>query len=256
MRNLVALYISFNKLKSPPQLDPVKITLEILALTANKISSIDSGYFSGFEKLRTVHLNNNLLQAVPCLTSLHTSLEDLRLDYNRLKLVDGIYKSGTFIPLQRLTLSGNNIVSFNVSALLNMLNLSYLSLFKNNMMILSDPRPYFKGRMLGGNPWHCDPSTAWMPSMVMRRSKIFCESPPCLCGSDIKHMSDKNISQYLLVIFPWASYQIRKIAGCACTGNAGTVSPPPRVSDPDMHHGTCVTHVPWCMPGWLNSYFL
>ena len=23
----------------------------------------------------------------------------------------------------------------------------------------------------------------------------------------------------------------------------GTFSPPPRVSDPDMHHGTCVTHV-------------
>ena len=25
-----------------------------------------------------------------------------------------------------------------------------------------------------------------------------------------------------------------------------TFSPPPRLSDPDMHHGTCVTHVPWC----------
>ena len=24
------------------------------------------------------------------------------------------------------------------------------------------------------------------------------------------------------------------------------------VSDPDMHHGTCVTHVPWCMSGSLN----
>ena len=23
-------------------------------------------------------------------------------------------------------------------------------------------------------------------------------------------------------------------------------------SDPDMHHGTCVTHVPWCMSGSLN----
>ena len=23
-----------------------------------------------------------------------------------------------------------------------------------------------------------------------------------------------------------------------------------------MHHGTCVTHVPWCMPGSLNSGFL
>ena len=46
----------------------------------------------------------------------------------------------------------------------------------------------------------------------------------------------------------WASYQIRKIAGCTCTGNAG--------NDPDMHHGTCVTHVPWCMPGSLTSSFL
>ena len=36
----------------------------------------------------------------------------------------------------------------------------------------------------------------------------------------------------------------------------GTCSPPPRVSDPDMHHGTCVTHVPWCMPGSLTSGFL
>ena len=36
----------------------------------------------------------------------------------------------------------------------------------------------------------------------------------------------------------------------------GTFSPPPRVNDPDMHHGTCVTHVPWCMPGSLTSSFL
>ena len=36
----------------------------------------------------------------------------------------------------------------------------------------------------------------------------------------------------------------------------GTFSPPPRSCDPDMHHGTCVTHVPWCMPGSLTSGFL
>ena len=36
----------------------------------------------------------------------------------------------------------------------------------------------------------------------------------------------------------------------------GTFSPPPWVSDPDMHHGTCVTHVPWCMPGSLTSGFI
>ena len=30
----------------------------------------------------------------------------------------------------------------------------------------------------------------------------------------------------------------------------------PRVSDPDMHHGTCMPHVPWCMWGSLTSSFL
>ena len=36
----------------------------------------------------------------------------------------------------------------------------------------------------------------------------------------------------------------------------GTFSPPPRPSNPDMHRGTCVTHVPWCMPGSLTCGFL
>ena len=36
----------------------------------------------------------------------------------------------------------------------------------------------------------------------------------------------------------------------------GTFSPPPWVSDSDMHHDTFVTHVPWCMPGSLTNCFL
>ena len=39
-------------------------------------------------------------------------------------------------------------------------------------------------------------------------------------------------------------------------GIPGTFSPPPRFSDPDMHYGTCVTHVSWCMPGSLSSGFI
>ena len=62
----------------------------------------------------------------------------------------------------------------------------------------------------------------------------------------------------LVLTATWASYQIHKIAGCACAGNAGKVFPrrrfqrKPLVSDPGMHHGTCVTHVPWCMSGSLT----
>ena len=37
---------------------------------------------------------------------------------------------------------------------------------------------------------------------------------------------------------------------------SGTFSTPPRINDPDRYYGTCVTHVPWCMPGSLTSGFL
>ena len=76
---------------------------------------------------------------------------------------------------------------------------------------------------------------------------------------------NKNASSHLAnahrisqEISTWASYQIHKIAGCACAGNAGNVFPhrrfkrKPLVSDPGMHHGTCMTHVPWCMSGSLT----
>ena len=36
-------------------------------------------------------------------------------------------------------------------------------------------------------------------------------------------------------------------------GMPGTFSPPEQVRDPDMHHGTWVTHGSWCMPGSLTS---
>ena len=36
----------------------------------------------------------------------------------------------------------------------------------------------------------------------------------------------------------------------------GMLSPPPWFSDPNMHHGTCVTRVPWCMPWSLTSGFI
>ena len=76
----------------------------------------------------------------------------------------------------------------------------------------------------------------------------------CVCPTDMDRL---NIMVAVWSL-PWASYQIRKIAGCACAGNAGNVFPrrrfqrKPLVSDPGMHHGTCVTHVPWCMSGSLT----
>ena len=53
---------------------------------------------------------------------------------------------------------------------------------------------------------------------------------------------------------PLARYATLRVAHAP--GMPGTFSLPPWASDPDMHHGTCLTHVPWCMPGSLTSGFL
>ena len=57
-------------------------------------------------------------------------------------------------------------------------------------------------------------------------------------------------------IYQWASYQIKKIRIAHAPGMLGMFSPPLRVTDPDIHHGTCVMHVRWCMSGSLTSSFL
>ena len=53
--------------------------------------------------------------------------------------------------------------------------------------------------------------------------------------------------------YPGCSCKIRKSRDTHAPGMPGTFSSSPRVGDPGMHHGTCVTHVPWCMPGSLTS---
>ena len=61
----------------------------------------------------------------------------------------------------------------------------------------------------------------------------------------------RSLGQQSTCMTPWASYQIRWIAGCAY----GERFPRHRlqrvslVNDPGMHNDSCVTHVPLCMSG-------
>ena len=71
----------------------------------------------------------------------------------------------------------------------------------------------------------------------------------CRYAVDVSRMTELNI-----IHGPLARYVKSRVAHAP--GMPGTFSPPPRVSDPDMHHGTCVMHVPWGMPGSLTSEFL
>ena len=66
--------------------------------------------------------------------------------------------------------------------------------------------------------------------------------------------NQRNASENLFSYGPLARYV--KLRVTHAPEMPGTFVPPPRVSDPDMHHGTCVTHVSWCMPGSLTRGFL
>ena len=56
----------------------------------------------------------------------------------------------------------------------------------------------------------------------------------------------------------WPLTRYIKLRVAHAPGMPGTFSPPPRVSNPDMYHGTWVTHVPWCMLGspisWRETF--
>ena len=66
--------------------------------------------------------------------------------------------------------------------------------------------------------------------------------------------SDGSLQLEMLYYGPFACY--KKLRVVHAPGMLGTFSPPPRVSDPDMHHGTCVTHVPWYTAGSITSGLL
>ena len=111
--------------------------------------------------------------------------------------------------------------------------------------------------------WKCPQMTTFRFNVwaikYTQRFVLFCFAVVIFIG-DPRVGNPCGLLTYILqcMMTSWASYQIRKIAGCACAGNAGNVFPrrrfqmKPLVSDPGMHHGTCVTHVPWCMSGSLT----
>ena len=72
-----------------------------------------------------------------------------------------------------------------------------------------------------------------------------------------RKMSVKFQSDYsTMTLWHESLARYAKVRVAHAPGMPGTFSPPLRVSDSDMHHGTRVTHVSLCMPGSLNSGFL
>ena len=74
-----------------------------------------------------------------------------------------------------------------------------------------------------------------------------------LLSLGLSHRYDRSTVIVAWLYGPLARYL--KLRVTHAPGMPETFPPPPRVSDSDMHHGTWVTHVPWCMPGLLTCGF-
>ena len=78
---------------------------------------------------------------------------------------------------------------------------------------------------------------------------IFWQNSYTMCVTEVQSNHPGHIAHG-----PLTRYVKLRIAHAP--GMPGTFSPTPRVSDPDMHHGTCMPHVPWCMAGSLTRGFI
>ena len=95
---------------------------------------------------------------------------------------------------------------------------------------------------------------AWLQHLEPTWWQITCVNLSRMHNSALSNSIFTQDSLVFVPHGPLARYVILRDAHAP--GMPGTFSPPPRFSDPDMHHGTCVTHVPWCMSGSLTSSFL
>ena len=87
----------------------------------------------------------------------------------------------------------------------------------------------------------------------------------CRCYSFWHYNLSSHVVRFVLVMIQWHNAvaqthgphtRYAKLRVAHSPGMPGTFSPLLRFSDPAMHHGRCVTHVPWCMSGSLTSGFL
>ena len=86
--------------------------------------------------------------------------------------------------------------------------------------------------------------------LTSRKAPALCEWNPSVTGGFPLQMASNRDSVSASIHGPLTSYVKLRVAHSP--EMPGTFSPPPLVSDPGMHHGTCVTHVPRCMSGSLT----
>ena len=217
-----------------------------LIIRKHQISVIEDDALLGLAELAVLKIMECGLSSMPPVFDVKDTLYELYLNTNNISYVANDYFRG-FKRLHHLSLTDNSLTE-----------LPDLTHLKTTLQILHAERniiTHFPNWMLNMSMEKLS-NLYISQNRIQEFSSIMLSLQRQLQYIDLSLNGLTTVPQYHDVT--WASYQIRKIAGCACAGNAGNVFPrrrfqrKPLVSDPGMHHGTCVTHVPWYMSGSLT----
>ena len=93
------------------------------------------------------------------------------------------------------------------------------------------------------------PSYSTMEFLVLVKQHLYIESGPCFWHTSLR---DTVYFSYYWPLPRYAKSRIEHAPGMPERFSRHRFQKKPLVCDPGMYHGTCVTHVPWCMSGTLN----
>ena len=214
LKSLEELDLSSNELTTPPELLPVKPTLQNLKLKNNKIRHFPANYFDGFSVLKQVDITQNEIYSVPNVGYVGHSLQVLVINRNKLKTLDDRLTEGLIMTvLESLRLYENEIQHVNVAILAQIPKLNHLDLSTNQLHHFADPTAYLQpngGRsmllILHLNPLTCDKALSWVLvldeyEMIENRlgNQVECHQPHCLKGRDVISLSKCSIPRCVAV---------------------------------------------------------
>ena len=189
----------------------MKSTLELLRITDDTLLSIPDDALTQFDQLSSATFTKNSLEFLPAISN---TLTELRLNYNNIERVIDINVEESS-RLEALILRNNRISFISFTFLKKLPRLHILALQNNQLHTLPYPdAPAYQsairlGVYVGGNPWICNASMAWLLSVTPVRTivdnrfnfKYFyiyayggmvCHGPPEMKGTVLGHMERGN----------------------------------------------------------------
>ena len=195
--------------------------------------------------LNEISIPGNRIQILPAENLQNVNVTVIYLGYNRL---NSIPEHSAYPYIEKLYLKNNKLTSLP-------------DFFNTTLHTLS----------LSSNPLICNLTLCWLRMRPwFFDTTILTDVPTCAYPDSAKDMPLMEVNPAIMGCYNGKWYILFRFRDllpdtqncwlpmdreCRERFSRPRLQRKPLVSDPSIHHGACVTHVPWCMPGSLTIIF-